>query len=195
MKPHLAPPTPPNHLSKYLQMCLNINTSFHHMTSPSIDPPHHVSSPSIDTSFHHLSHQSVNTSVSLMTSPSIDPSIHHVTSLPIDPSIHHVTCPSVNPSVHPVLSLSDCPSMSNCLYAIFTSPSDYPSICTSLSDCPSPSDHLSKTMTHPSACLSSVTTKHLHDSTQSLAVMNGSNPASTRYSVGPLLTMTYFYML
>ena len=129
-----------------------------------------------------------------------------------------MTCPSVTPPIHPAISPSDCMSLSNYLYAILPHPSD----CPSLSDhspaiFTSPSDHLSLSdclynkPSSPSACLSlsgslTATTTHLtahpssnmiqctQDSSQSLAVKNGSNPARPRNSVMPLLTMTYFYV-
>ena len=119
-------------------------------------------------------------SICYVTSPSINQSICHATSLPIDPSVCYLTCPYVNMSVCPLLSPSDHPSLSNHLYAIFTIPSDCLSQLnclhenfTSLSDCRSMSDHLYKTLTSPSACPPSVMTKHLHNSRQSLAVVNG----------------------
>ena len=60
-------------------------------------------------------------------------------------------------------SLSDHPSLSNHLYDNATSPSDH--LATS--------NYLYTTPTHLSACPSSVTTEHLHDYSQSLAVLNG----------------------
>ena len=70
--------------------------------------------------------------------------------------------------------------MSNHLYTILPSPSDHPSMphclydnSTSLSDCPSLSDCLSNTTTHLCAHPSSNMTQCLHDSSKSLAVVNG----------------------
>ena len=100
--------------------------------------------------------------------------------------------------------LSDHPSTSNHLYTILPSPSDHvemsvhlPIICTSLSDCqslpdhlynksksalacPSPSDHLTETMTHLSTHLSSYMIQHTHDSSQSLADMNGEQSSKVK---------------
>ena len=85
-----------------------------------------------------------------------------------------------SPPICPAFSLSGYLSMSDHLYAILTSLSDHLStsdspstISTSLSACLSPSDHLTKPWTHPSAQLLSPTTQHSHDSSQSLADMNG----------------------
>ena len=55
-------------------------------------------------------------------------------------------------------------------------------------------DSLTATMTRPTIHPSSHTIHHTQDSSQSLAAVNGSNPARPRNSVGPLLTTTYFYM-
>ena len=82
------------------------------------------------------------------------------------------------------LSPSDHLSPPNCLY-------DEP---TSLTTCPSASYCLTITMTCLTVCPSSTTIQRTQDSSQSLAVMNGSNRARPRNSVGPLLTMTYFYV-
>ena len=57
---------------------------------------------------------------------------------------------------------------------------------------PSTSDHLYTTLTHLSTCPSSVMPKHPHTSSQTLAVMNGNNPA---IPVGPLLSLAYFYVV
>ena len=151
--------------------------------------------PSIKVSIcHQVTSLSINPSVCHVTSPSVDPSVCHVTSLSINMSVSHVTCPSIphpafSLSDHPSMpdhlyailpSLSDHPSMSDCLSTIFTSPSDCPSTpnslydnLTSLSDCLSPSDHLTEATTHLSTCPSSNMTQCLHDSSQSLAAMNG----------------------
>ena len=117
---------------------------------------------------------------------------------------------------------SDRPSPSDHLHTILPRPSDHlppshrlydapisPSACPSLAVC------LTSTMTHPPKRPSSHTIHrtqdsihslavvngeqshtihHTQDSSQSLAVMNGSNPARPRNSIGPFLTMTYFYV-
>ena len=155
----------------------------------------------------------------MLLDPSINQHVDQATSLSIDLSLHHATSLTVNPPIHPGLSPSNCLSMSDHLHTIFTSPSDCPSqsdclytILPSPSDCPSTSDHLYNnsnslsdylslsdhlynTMTCLSAHLSSNTTHCSHSSSQSLAVVNGSNAARPRNSIGPLLTSTYFYML
>ena len=141
------------------------------MTSLSVTPAvHHVTSPSVTLSIYHVTH------------PSIDLSICHATCLYVDTSIHTALCPSA------YLSLF------NCLYAIFTSLSDCLSLpdhlydnSTSPADCPSMSDHLYTVMTGLFTHLLSIMTKHLHNSSQSLAVLNGSNPTGLRNSVGPFL--------
>ena len=62
------------------------------------------------------------------------------------------------------------------------------------SACLSPSDSLTTPMTRPTIGLSSHMIHHIQDSSQSLTVMNGSNLTRPRNSVGPLLTMTNFYV-
>ena len=156
-------------------------TSVCHVTSPSVDPSVdpsvcHVTSPSINPSVHHAHHA---------TSPSVNPSICHAASLSVDKSVHHVTHPYIDTSIHPVISLSDLLSLSDCRC----------NNSTSLSDCQSMSDHLYKTLSHPSAHLSSVTTKHLHDSSQSLSVVNMEQSHKAKKFHRPLLTMTYFYVI
>ena len=119
-------------------------------------------------------------------------------------------------------SPSDYPQPSHRLYDTPTRLSDHPPLShrlydtpISLSACPSPADCLTTTTTRPPIRPSFPTIHHTHDSSQSLAVMNGeqsntihhtqdssqslavvngSNPASPRNSIGPLLTTTYFYM-
>ena len=107
------------------------------------------------------------------------------TSLSFNTSVCHATCPSVIPtaptvclsprksvalSVHPTDSpsvipthLSDHPPPSHRLYNTPISPSD----------CPSPAACLTATTTRPPICLSFPTIHHTHDSSQSLAVVNG----------------------
>ena len=165
-----------------------------------------------------LSHPSIDLSVHLATSLSVNPSVCPATSPSMNMSLSDLTCPTVTPPIHPAISpldhllMSDCldailphpsdhPSLSDCSSAIFTSLSDHlsPPNCLynnsqSLSACPSLSSHLTKTMTHPTVCPSSNMIQHMPDSSQSLAVMNGSNPASSRNPVGPFLTVIYFYV-
>ena len=174
--------------------------SIHNMASPSIIPIH----PSYDQSIHHP----INSS---MTCQFVTP--------PISPAIHLSDSPSPSNCLYTILPHpSGCPSSSDHSSTIYTSPSDCPSppdhLYTqplSLSDlpsmhdclyddppspsaCPSLSDSMTATMTHPTIHPSSQTIHHTQDSSQSRAVMNGSNPARPRNSVGFLLTMTYFYM-
>ena len=207
LQPHLAPPTPPDHLYACLHTHPSIDTSVCQVTSPSIILSDHMStSSSVILPIHHMTSPSI-----LPICPSYEQSIHH----PVHSSLTH---PSVTPPVCPVISPSDHTSMSDCLYAILPHPFDCPSssdhssaIFTSLSDCLSPPDHLynkpsslsdcplpsgslTETMTRLTACPSSNMIQHKQDSSQSLAVMNGSNPTSPRNSAGPLLTMTSFYI-
>ena len=171
-------------------MCPSVDTSIHHLNSQSVNPSVcHSTSPSVEIF--------INTSIHHDTSLSIDTSIHHHTSLPINLSVSHLSSPSFDPHT---TSLSVDPP--DHLYKIFTSPSGHPSPSddlynhsTSPSDCLSLSNHMYATMTHLSACPLSNMTKCSHDSSQSLAVMHGSNPARPRNSVGSFLTKTYFYAL
>ena len=172
-------------------------------------------------SIHHpinssLTHQSVTPPVSPVIHPSdhLSQSDHLHTILQCPPC-----CPSssdcsstiyTSPSDHlsppnhlydKPISPSDHLSLPNCRYNTPLSPSDHPSLPdhlydepTSLSACPSLSDCLNATMTRPTVHPSSTTIQCTQDSSQSLAVVNGSNPTRPRNSVGPLLTMTYFYM-
>ena len=171
-----------------------------HATSPSVIP--------VCLSYNQSVHHPVNSS---LTHQSVTP--------PISPTI----CPSDHLSLHDCLydkpiSLSDHPSPPDCLYDTPLSLSDHLSLhnClydqplslsdllsphnhlyddpTSLSTCPSLSDCLTTTTTCPTIFPSSTMIQRTQDSSQSLAVMNGSNPVSISKSVGPLLTMTYFYM-
>ena len=141
--------------------------------------------------------QSVALSIHTMASLSIIPvhplnaqSIHH----PVNSSM---TCQSITPPASPTIRLSDRLSLSDHLYTILphpsgcptssdlssnlnTCPSAHPTMPNHLYDeplspsaCPSPSDCLTTTTTHPPVCLSSYTIHCTHDSSQSLAVMNG----------------------
>ena len=137
----------------------------------------------------------------------------------VSPEIHLSDPPSLSDCLYTILPCpSGCPTSSDCSSNLYTCPSDCPLMPDhlynkppSLSDHPSLPDHLydeplspsaclslsdclAATTTHPPRCLSSHTIHCTHDSSQSLAVMNGSNPASPRNSVGPLLTTTYFYV-
>ena len=224
LHPHLAPPTPPDHLYACLHPCLSINTSVCCVTSPSVrlsdctstHPSVELSVCHMDTSICHTTSPSVIPSVSKLTRLSVTLSVCDTASLSIIPihlsynqSIQHpvnssLTNLSVTPPISPAFSLSDHPSRSNSLYTILPCPSDCPSlsdhsstIFTSLSDhpsppnhlsatsqspsaCPSPSNSLITTMTHLTTCLSSNMIQHSHDSSQSLAVVNGEQPCKAK---------------
>ena len=142
------------------------------MTSPYVLPP----TPPVCLS----PRKSVALSVHPTASPSVIPtrpsyklSVHP----PVTPSM---TRPSATPPISPAKHQSDRLSMSDCLHTILPPPSDHlpPShhlydTPISPSACPSPADCLTATMTHPPVRPSSPTTHHTHDSSQSLAVMNG----------------------
>ena len=101
----------------------------------------------------------------------------------------HTIRPATSSSDHPQpsyrqddtsTSLSDHLQLSHRLYDTPTSPFDHPSPSHHLYDtpispsaCPSPADCLTTTMTRPPICPSSPTIHHTHDSSQSLAVVNG----------------------
>ena len=170
-----------------------------------------------DTSVCHKTCQSVclstNQSVALsdctMASPfiiticmSYAQSIQQSVTLPVSPVTCPSDCPSPSNHLHTILPRpSGCPTSSDCPSTVSTSPSAHPSLPDSLYDeptspsaCPSPSDSLTATMTHPTICPSSHMIHHTQDSSQSLAVVNWSNPASQRNFIGPLLATTYLYM-
>ena len=161
-------------------ICRTTSPSMHDMASPSIIPIH----PSYDQSVHHP----VNSSLT-----------HHP---PTSPTICLSDHSSLSDHLYTILPhLSDCPSSSDHSSAISTSPSDHLSLpdhlydtSQSLSACLSPSNSLAATTTHPTTCPSSNMIQCTQDSSQSLAVVNGSNPARSKYSVGPFLTTTYFYV-
>ena len=178
----------------------SVALSICNMASPSVIPI----CPSYNRSIHHP----INSS---MTCQSVTP--------PISPAIHLSDSPSPSDHLYTILprpsacasssdhsstiytSLSDHPSPPDCLCAPPLSPSDLLSMHDHLyhnppspSTCSSPSDSLTTTMTRHTICLSSHTIHRTQDSSQSLAVVNGSNPTKPRNSVGPLLTMTYLYM-
>ena len=103
-----------------------------------------------------------------MTRPSVTPPV----SLSGCPTSHHLHDTPTSPSDHlpPPHRLYDTP----------TRPSDHPPPSHRLYDtpispsaCPSPADCLTATPTHPPVCPSFPTIHHTHDSSQSLAVVNG----------------------
>ena len=150
-----------------------------------------------DSSVRHPTRQSCATSVRL--SIPIRPSVHHPTMSVrlsyVTPSARH-TNQSVRPSATVPLSVrhptrpSDHPPPSHRLHDTPTSLSDHPPPSHHPSDhpppshrlygtpispsaCPSPADCLTATTTRPPVCLSFPTIHHTHDSSQSLAVVNG----------------------
>ena len=130
------------------------------------------------------------------------------------PTSHHLHDTPTSPSDHPPPSRH--------LYDTPTHPSDHPPPSHRLYDtplspsaCPSPADCLTATTTRPPVCPSFPTIHHTHDSSQSLAVVNGEqsrtihctqdssqslavvNGEQSRKSKKfhrPLLTTTYFYV-
>ena len=178
----------------------SVALSVHSTSSPSIIP--------ICTSYTQSVHHPINSS---MTCHSVTP--------PISPEIYPSDCPSLLDHLYTILPhqsgcptsfdhssnlytcLSDCLPPSDCLYDKPPSPSAClslpdclydepfsPSACLSLSDC------LTTTMTRPAVCPSTHMIHCTQDSSQSISVMNGSNPTRTRNSIGPVLTTTYFYV-
>ena len=172
LQPHLAPPTPPDHLYVCGVTRPSITTSVCCATSPSIFP----SDPSVSQSscpYVELSVRHTDTSICHITSPSVcqltctsvalsvrdtaSPSV-----IPVHPSydqsIQHtinssLACLSITPPISPAICLSDRPSLPDCLYAILP--------C--LSGCPSLSDHSSTINTSLSDHL--LLPDHLYDKT------------------------------
>ena len=189
----------------------SVTLSIHDMVSLSVIPIRLSYTQSVDHPINlSLTHQSVTQPISPAIHLSAHPSwsdhlhtiLHHLSGCPSssDHSSTIYTSPSDCLSLHDrlydkQLSPSDCPPLPDCLYNTPLSPSahlyDEP---TSLSACLSTSDHLTATMTCLTVRPSSTMIQCAQDSSQSLAVMNGSNSTRPRNSVGPLLTMTYFYM-
>ena len=180
--------------------CLIVDSSFH--PSRALTRSFEVSNPSTWTYFCYQpvcqsTRKSVALSVETTASPSIIPiRMSYVQSI-LHPITSSLTCQSVTPSVSPKIHPSDHPSPSDYLYTILPNPSgcptssdhlynnpasplDRPSMPDhlydkplSLSVCPSPSDCLTATTICPPIRLSSYTIHCKHDSSQSLAVMNG----------------------
>ena len=203
-----------------LSPCKSFALSVHPTNSPSIIPARPSHEPSV--------YPPVTPS---MTRPSATP--------PVSLAQHQSDCPSLSDRLYTILprlsgcptshrlydtptSPSDHPPPSQRLYDTPTHPSDHPPLSHRLYDtpispsaCPSPADCLPATTTRPPVRPSFPTIHHTHDSSQSLAVVNGeqsrtihcthdssqslavvngSNPARPRNSIGPLLTTTYFYV-
>ena len=187
LQPHLAPP-PPDRLYVCRTNHASFSTPVCHVTSPSVipTPPTVCLSPrkSVTLSIHPTDSPSV-----IPARPSHEPSVHP----PITPSM---TRPSATPPVNLAQRQSDLPSPSDRLYTNLprlsgcptshhlhdtpTSPSDHPPPSHCLSDtpispstCPSPADCLTATTTRPPVRPSFPTIHLTHDSSQSLAVVNG----------------------
>ena len=188
----VLPPTPPVCLSPGKSVALSV----HPTDSPSVLPARPPSAPSVHPPVTpSMTRQSATPPVSpakhLSDCPSLSDHLYTILPRPSD-------CPT--PSDHTSTihtSLSDHPQPSHCLYDTPTSPSDHPQPShrlydtpTSPSDhpppshrlydtpispsaCPSPADCLTATMTRLPIRLSSPTIHHTHDSSQSLAVVNG----------------------
>ena len=108
LQPHLAPPSPPNHLYACLHQCLSINTSICHVTSPSMIPSVCQSThSSVTLSVHDTASLSVipDMSVCHTTSPSMVPSVCRSTCTSVALSVHDMACLSVIPIHHPHLSI------------------------------------------------------------------------------------------
>ena len=102
---------------------------------------------------------------------------HHLHVTPTSPSDH---LPLSHRLYDTPTSPSACPSPSQRLYDTPTCPSDHPppshhlyNTPISPSACPSPADFLTAAMTRPPVRPSFPTIHHTHDSSQSLAVVNG----------------------
>ena len=204
MQPHLVPPTPPDHLYLCHATCLSFTTSVCHATCPSVNPPAPSIHPHVTQSVCHMdmsvchttsqsvcqsTHKSVTLSVHTTASPSIIPIHPSYAQSVLHPVNSSMTRQSSTPPISPKISLSGCPTSSDRSSNLYMPNRLYDNPL-SLSACPSPSNCLTATMTRPSVRLSSNTIHHTQDSSQSLAIVNGSNPARPRNSVGPLLTMT-----
>ena len=188
LQPHLAPPPPPARLYVCRTNRPSFSTLVCRATSPSVIPtattvclsPHK----SVALSIHPTDSPSV-----IPARPSHEPSVHP----PVTPSM---TRPSATPPVSLAQRQSDRPSLSDRLYTILPHLSGCPTshhlhdTPTSLSDhlppshhlydtpispsaCPSPADCLTTTTTRPPVRPSFPTIHHIHDSSQSLAVVNG----------------------
>ena len=181
-----------------LSPCKSVALSVHPTDSLSIIPAH----PSYEPSVHppvtlSMTRQSATPPVSLVQCQSdhLSPSDRLHT---IHLAKHLSDCPSPSDHLYTILPRpSDCPTPSDHTSTINTSPSDHPppshhlyDTPTRPSDHPSPSHRLYDTPISPSACLSpadcltatmthlpvrpsSPTIHHTHDSSQSLAVVNG----------------------
>ena len=162
-----------------LSPCKSVALSVHPTDSPSVLPARPPSAPSVHPPVTpSMTHQSATPPVSPVKRPSDRPSpsdrLYTILPRPSDcptPSDHTSTI-HTSPSDHPQpshhlyntpTSLSDHPPLSHHLYDTPISPSA----------CPSPANCLTATTTHPPIRPSSPTIHHTHDSSQSLAVVNG----------------------
>ena len=124
--------------------------------------------------------KSVALSVHPMDSPSVIPARPSYDSSFHPPVTLSMTRPSTTPPVSLAQHQSDHPPPSPRLYDTPTRPSDHPPPSHRLYDtpispsaCPSPGDCLTATTTRPPICPPFPTIHHTHDSSQSLAVVNG----------------------
>ena len=190
--PSVIPTAPTVCLSPLKSVALSV----HPTDSPSVIPAR----PSYEPSVHppvtlSMTRQSATPPVSLAHRQSDRPSpsdrlytiLPHPSSCPTpsDPTSTTPTSPSDHPqpSYHlydTPTSPSDHPETSHHLYDTPTHPSDHPPPShrlydppLSLSACPSPADCLTATTTHPPIRPSFPTIHHTHNSSQSLAVVNG----------------------
>ena len=189
LQPHLAPSPPPDPLYVCRTTRPSFDTTVCRATHPSVIP----TAPTVCLS----PQKSVALSVHPTDSPSVIPACSSY-----EPSVHPpVTLSMTRPSATPPVSLaqrqsdrpspsdptsdtptrpSDHPQPSHRLYDNPTHPSDHPPPSHRLYDtpispsaCPSPGDCLTATTTHPPIRPSFPTIHHTHDSSQSLAVVNG----------------------
>ena len=172
LQPHLAPSLPPDCLYVCCTTRPSLNMTVCRAPSPSVIP----TAPTVCLS----PHKSVTLSVHPTDSPSViparpsyKPSVHP----PITPSM---TRQSATPPISLVQCLSDHLSLSHHLHTILPRPSDHPPPSHRLYDAPispsaclSPADCLNATLTRPPIRLSSPTIHCTHDSSHSLAVVNG----------------------
>ena len=133
MQPHLAPPP--------IQSSVRLPHDPSILLHVSLSCDQYVRPPTIPQSFYHPVSQLHCVSIDPIASPSVIPvlpSYEQSVHPPVTPS---VTCQSATPPISPAKRLSDHPSLSDCLYTIFTCPSG----------CSSSSDHTSTIYTRPTA--------------------------------------------
>ena len=194
--------TSPSVLPTAPTVCLSprksVALSVHLTDSPSVIPTPPSYEPSIQPPVTlSMTRQSVTPPLSHARRQSDHPSLsNHLHT--IRPAEHLSDCLSPFDHLYTILPCpSDCPTPSDHTSTIHTSPSDHPPPSHRLYDTPtrlsdhlppshrlyttpispstslSPADCLTATTTRPPVCLSSPTIHHTHDSSQSLAVVNG----------------------